>query len=205
MSRKPVLPQLSALSPVFQAEDDQQLMRRVQDEDVRAFQKLYDRYKGRIMSFLIQMVRQKSVAEELTQEVFLRVYRSRAAYDRQAKFSTWIWTIARNLAYDSLRKKREVLLDPDPEGGTSAIDNLESPLSSAEEQLIEQAAQSKLEHCLQKLAESQREALVLRTFSDNSYEDIADTMQTTLSSVKSLIHRAKESLLKCLGKGAGHE
>jgi len=192
--------QLSLPWNVSLMEEEHLLMERVQQGDVAAFRKLYDRYKSRVMSYLNMMVRNRAVAEELAQEAFLRVYRARASYGREAKFSTWMWTIARNLAIDHLRKKTETLLDPHQQEGSHRIEEIESPLSNAEVMLIRNSRQEQVEKCLSKLTHAQREVLTLRTLSELNYDEIAATMKTTLASVKSLIFRAKEALIHCLKK-----
>src|SRR4051812_20702566 len=83
--------------------EDQKLMRASAGGDVKAFQKLYEKFKGPLMSYIGTIVRGQAVVEDLTQEVFLRAYRSRENYTASAKFSTWLWTIARNCAFDYLR------------------------------------------------------------------------------------------------------
>jgi RNA polymerase sigma-70 factor (ECF subfamily) len=182
---------------------DQNLMIQVSRGDRLAFEKLYQKFKGPIMNFVANMVRNQSVAEELVQEIFLKVYRAREEYLPTAKFSTWFWTIARNTAFDHLRKKRDLLLDDasvPSEESPSLIDQLETPLSNAEMQLVENAENKRLQNCMQELTPKQREATLLRIISELSYEEIASTIGTSLSSVKSLIHRSKQVLLECLKK-----
>lgn len=156
------------------------------------------------MSYALSLVGSRSVAEEVMQETFLRVYRTRENYAPEAKFTTWLWTIARNCSLDYLRKKKEVALDPEME--LSPLDehdgNTESP--EAERLLIEQATRVAIEDCLKGLSDSQRQAISLRTFSDLSYDEIGESLMLSLSSVKSLIFRAKAGLVECLkGKGYG--
>ena len=166
--------------------------------DVNAFRALYERYKAPVMSYVCGLIAQRHIAEEITQEVFLRAYRARDTYRPEAKFSTWLWTIARNTAYDHLRKKKELYLVADPEDGETALDRLESPMSDAETQLMEQVDRVRLERCMAGLSDPQRDALTLRTVSELPYEEIAETLGTSLSSVKSLIFRAKRALLECI-------
>jgi RNA polymerase sigma-70 factor, ECF subfamily len=210
--KKSSVPQLSGSSSVSSVEGsdslaDQRRMLKVAAGDMGAYQELYENFKGPIMSYVSALVRNESVAEEVTQEVFLRVYRTRETYRAEAKFSTWLWTITRNACLDHLRKKKDFLLDDSigtlADSDESRVEQIESPLSSAEELLIERAQTERIERCLGELTHPQREALSFRTLSDLSYEEISQNMRITLGSVKSLINRARQALLRCL-QGGGH-
>ena len=168
------------------------------DGDVKAFEKLFTKFKGPIVSYVYQMTQNRTAAEEIAQEIFLKVYRVRETYRPEAKFSTWLWTIARNTALDHLRKKSEVLIEDRAQEDEVLIDQVEAPIPSAEARLIEAADQQRVEGCMQKLTPLQKEALTLRTVSELSYDEIALQMGTSLSSVKSLINRAKQALIECL-------
>jgi RNA polymerase sigma-70 factor (ECF subfamily) len=186
------------------------LMLKVRAGDVHAFQELYERFKGPLMSYVHSFIQDPPIAEDLVQEVFLRVYRNRASYEPQAQVSTWLWTIARNACIDQLRKasnreKVVAVTEKDDDGGGLApfdLEQIEAPLPDAEALLIENAEAGRLERCMEKLAAHQREALLLRTVSELPYEEIAVTVGVSLSAVKSLLFRAKEALTKCLGKEA---
>lgn len=169
----------------------------VGEGDITAFRRLFEKYKGPIMSYAFRFVGRKNVAEEITQEVFLSVYRARENYARQAKFTTWLWTIARNACIDFLRKKGEIQLDNED---LPPLDELtgDSFTPEAEAAMMRQADRAAIEKCLGGLSQSQRESISLRTFSDLSYEEIGETLHLSLASVKSLIFRAKQSLLSCL-------
>jgi RNA polymerase sigma-70 factor (ECF subfamily) len=177
---------------VLSEEESEILMMLVQKEDREAFTVLYDRFKGPIHSYLRGFVRND--AEDLLHETFLRVYRSRASYEPKAKFSSWLWAIARNVALDKLRKKTELLENEN-------FAEVESHENSAEIKLIEASDKKRVESCMQALPDSQREALLLRTLSEHSYEEIAGLMQMSLGNVKTLIHRAKLALIDCLKGG----
>ena len=188
--------------PVSPLEGEARLMSQAAAGDVEAFRALYERYKAPVMSYVFGLVSQRHVAEEITQEVFLRAYRARETYRADARFSTWLWTIARNSAYDHLRKKKEVLLIADPDDGDTELDRLASPMSDAESQLMEHVDRVRLERCMAGLSDPQRDALTLRTVSELSYEEIAESLGTSLASVKSLIFRAKRALLDCIKEAA---
>lgn len=166
---------------------------------------LYERYRRPILSYLLSFLRTKSVAEELAQEVFLRVYRMRESYQTEFRFSTWIWTIARNLAIDHLRRKSEVLVDDDHQEILDGLPDDPGAMPEAERLLVDRATREGLEKCLGELSASQREATSLRSFSELSYEEIAATMRSSVPRIKSLLFRAKEALLDCVKRGGHHE
>ena len=147
------------------------------------------------MSYVFNQIRDRSQAEDLTQEVFLKVYRNRINYEPKAKFSTWLWTIARNTCIDYFRKGTSV---ETPFSDPADLDHVESPISDAQYQLIEHADRARFEECLTELTDTQREAILLRTMSELSYDEISTLMKLTLSTIKSHLFRAKTSLLDCL-------
>jgi len=195
-------------APKEDAEHVRTLMLKVKAGDVHAFQELYERFKGPLMSYVHSFIQDPAIVEDLVQEVFLRVYRSRASYEPQAQVSTFLWTIARNACIDQLRKasNREQVVAAternDEAGGPAALDleQIEAPLPDAEAQLLEHADRGRLERCMSRLSPPQREALLLRTVSELPYEEIASTVGVSLSAVKSLLFRAKDALIKCLRK-----
>jgi len=179
-----------------EANSDHELMDRAAGGDAQAFRLLFERYKVPIYSYLYSIVHDRQVAEELAQETFLRVFRSRNEYSRGAKFSTWLWTIARNGAIDHLRKKKEQLSDAMEEFSGGDLQDVEP--TDAETLLVEKANQEQLEACLKGLPESQREAMALRIFSELSYEEISESVKATVAAVKSVLHRARTALVNCL-------
>jgi RNA polymerase sigma-70 factor, ECF subfamily len=209
MFRKKTVPepaeQLSGSLVVPSLEEDAVLMARLKDGDNNAFAELFNKYRAPVFSYLVTLTRKRSVAEELTQETFMRVFAHRSTYQPSSKFTSWLWTIARHLAYDHFKKKTELLLAPDPETNESPIDALESPLTDAETLLIQKSAQAHVDKCLDGLTPQQREAFVLRSITDLSYDEISEKMSSSLSSVKSLLHRAKDVLLTCLKKRRANE
>lgn len=178
--------------------DDKQLMILVQNGDEFAFRRLFDRYKRPILSYIKNLSLELEVAEEITHEVFLKVYRKRESFDPQFQFTTWLWTIARNTSLDYLRKKKDILFDDiyhKGEDGSSFIDDIGSDDKEIEATFIEQQDAEVLARCLDKLIANQKEALMLRVYSELDYDQIALAMKISVSSVKSLIHRAKKNLI----------
>jgi RNA polymerase sigma-70 factor (ECF subfamily) len=188
--------ELSPVKDVFLGED-QETVELMKNGDHKAFRKLYDKYKGPIMTYLNGFVRDQKTAEDLTQEVFIKVYRFSRSIDSKSKFTPWLWAIARNTALDRLRKKTESLSLTE-ENFTE--DNYVDPSDSAEIQLIKQAKESEIQGCMDELTDIQREAVILRTVSSLSYDEIAIQMNATLSAIKSLVNRAKASLVQCMGR-----
>jgi RNA polymerase sigma-70 factor (ECF subfamily) len=187
--------------------DESTLMARIQKGDRGAYQELYERFKRPIMSYVQSWVHNRTIAEEITQDVFLKVYRYRDSYEKKSALSTWLWTIARNACLDHLRKKKEFSISEGEESEESnspvRLEDIESPLTSAENALIENARRQSVEDCMKELSTLQRETLVLRTVDEMPYEEIAQVVQSTPSSVKSLLFRAKQALLDCIKRG-GH-
>ena len=178
-------------------DDDARLMLAFQAGDRRAFETLFARFTPRVLTFLTRMVRDRARAEELTQDVFVRIYNAADRYEARARFSTYVFGIAHNLALNELarahRKHEQSQSDLSELG---AID----PTPGAEEQLDAVRMRVRLERALDALPERQRAAGLLRSEQGLDYEEIAGSLGTTVSSVKSLLHRAREALLASLAK-----
>lgn len=180
---------------------DVQLMLRVKDGDESAFAELVSRYQNRLISIFMNLVDERSAAEDLAQEVFLRIYRARNGYEPNARFATWVFRIAHNLASNSRRSKgrrKEVSLDAD-DAGTQRPGSHEELLKEKSSlmparQLDRSELQQRVREAMRSLGERQQMALLLHKFEEMSYEDIAETMEITPSAVKSLLARARENL-----------
>lgn len=176
--------------------------------DRAAFARVFERHKDPVMGYLKTILSDERVAEELTQETFLRAYRARESYEKKAKVSTWLFTIAKNAAFDHLDKKKELSLQvfEDEEGSLlDPLAQLESEIPDSEAQLIEEADRRAVEKCLGELPPQQREIVALRIFSELSYEEIATQMKAPLGSVKTLLFRAKEKLTDCFKRGCAQD
>lgn len=192
---------LSPESRVSLVRSDEAIMLRVAAGNVEEFKVLFEKYRIPILSYLVQLTGSRAVAEELAQEVFLRVFRHRESYTVESKFTTWLWTIARNAAFDHLKKKRELSLVGDESLIPLDETSFESP--EAERLVLLKATREAIVKCLGNLTTPQRDAISLRTFSELSYEEIGSTLGQSVPAVKSLIHRAKAGLVDCL-KGSGY-
>ncbi|MBM4335764.1 MAG: sigma-70 family RNA polymerase sigma factor [Deltaproteobacteria bacterium] len=177
-------------------DDDARLMLAFRDGDRRAFEALFSRYTPRILTFLTRLVRDRARAEELTQDVFVRIYNAADRYQASARFSTWIFGIAHNLALNELsrahRRHERPATDLDLAGQVD-------PAPGVDDRLEADRKRQQIERALAKLPERQRAALLLRSEQGLDYSEIALALETTVPSVKSLIHRARETLLAELG------
>jgi RNA polymerase sigma-70 factor (ECF subfamily) len=179
---------------------DVQRMLRVQAGDDGAFAELVDAYQNRLISLFTLLLRESSSAEDLAQDVFLRVYRARERYQPTAKFATWIFRIANNLANNKRRqvsRKKEINLAANSESqGARPEEGLAVERSSLMPQRVfdKQEIRGLVQQALETLSDRQKQALFLNKFQHMSYTDIAATMDLSLQAVKSLLTRARENL-----------
>jgi len=175
---------------------DAQLMVRVKEGDGASFAVLLEKHRGPVIHFLYRMVQNQAVAEELAQEVFLRVYRSRATYEPTAKFTTWLFRIATHLALNSLRDGRNERLQEslDSESGEPAARQLFDRRPSAEAVLVNQVRREEIRQAVADLPEKQRAAVLMHKYQEMEYSQIAKVLNCSESAVKSLLFRAYETL-----------
>ncbi|HEV2454378.1 MAG TPA: sigma-70 family RNA polymerase sigma factor [Verrucomicrobiae bacterium] len=183
----------------IQSDPDAALMLRVKRGDRAAFTELVDKYKQRVMNFVYQRLRDEAEAEDLAQNVFLQVYKSRARYKQTAKFSTWLFTIAHNLCLNELRRRSRHPAESLEETHTENEDQPPRQIEDkshvgAPENVLRGELAQKIEEALRELPENQRSAILLCREEDLSYEQIAKILRCSLSATKSLIHRGRETL-----------
>jgi RNA polymerase sigma-70 factor (ECF subfamily) len=178
---------------------DADVMLKVKSGDDSAFAYLVQKYRRPMVSFMYRMCHNPAAAEELAQEVFLRVYRSRTSYEPTAKFSTWIYRIATNLAVNHARDTRHERADktlrldePDQETGTTP--DLADTSLSAEEQILRQERLNQIRAKVQALPERQRLAVIMHKYQQMDYRQIAEVLKLSESATKSLLFRAYETL-----------
>jgi RNA polymerase sigma-70 factor (ECF subfamily) len=178
---------------------DAEVMLRVKAGDQSAFDYLVQKYRRPLVSFMYRMARNTAAAEDLAQEVFLRVYRSRQTYEASAKFTTWLYRIATNLAVNHARDTRHerpevtVSLDePDEETGTT-LDVADGTIT-AEEALVRRERMLAIRSKVEALPERQRLAVIMHKYQQMDYKQIADVLKLSESATKSLLFRAYESL-----------
>ena len=180
-------------------------MLKVRGGDAAAFEELVLRYQNRLLGILEHLVGKRDLAEDLTQEVFLRVYRARERYTPGAKFSTWLFTIANNVASNarrSLARRREVHVNTTRSGSFSADPLAQMALAASGQmpnrQLDHLETQAIVQAAIGKLNDRQRLAVLLSKFEGMSYADIAEVMALSPQAVKSLLSRARGSLRDAL-------
>lgn len=181
------------------------VMQQLREGHTHLFGELLERHRLPVFHFLYRMVQNQSVAEELAQEVFLRVYRSRANYEPSAKFTTWLFRIAMNLALNWVRDNRHELgqgsLDEEqPDGKLRQISDHRPDI---EQYLVHQVKMSDVRDAIGKLPEKQRAAVLMHKYQEMEYSQIAAVLGCSESAVKSLLFRAYESLRARLAQYAG--
>jgi len=183
---------------------DIRLMLRVRDDDPAAFGELVEQYQQRLVTIMHHLVGNREEAEDLAQEVFLRVYRTRKKYRARAKFSTWLFTIANNLALNALRSRQRKpaipldVRDSGPLGPRPAEQLVRDRENQPGERMQQQELAAMVQRALGNLNERQRAAVVLNKFEDMNYVEIAEVMDLTTKAVKSLLSRARENLRQAL-------
>ena len=193
------------------ADPDVQLMLAFRAGHAAAFDRLFGRWSAPLLRHLERMVRDPATAEELLQESFLRVFRARERYEPTARFSTWLYAIATNLALNELRRPRRraghrsTEEEPDPDGRTTPL-VLEANVPAADDVAHARRVGADVEAALAALPERQRAALLLAAVEGLSYAEVAESLGTTEKSVKALVHRARVALAEQLeARGARDE
>ena len=177
-------------------ERDAELMLRVREGDQASFGLLLDKHRSPVIHFLYRMVQNQAVAEELAQEVFLRVYKSRSSYEPTAKFTTWLFRIASHLALNWIRdgrnEKRQASLDEESPDGTAR--QVPDRGKTVEQELVYQAKLREVRQAIESLPAKQKAAVMMHKYQEMEYAQIADVLSCSESAVKSLLFRAYESL-----------
>jgi RNA polymerase sigma-70 factor (ECF subfamily) len=186
------------------ARTDVQLMLGVKAGDESSFELLLARYRTPLIHFLGRMVRDPAMAEDLAQEVFLRVYRARKGYTPSAKFTTWLFRIATNLALNAVRderhRQRDVSIEQpgDARAGPSEMDDqpLEVPdrRPGIVEALVERDRAAFIQRAILRLPDKQRAAVLMHKYHEMDYDQIAEALECSESALKSLLFRAYEAL-----------
>ena len=192
-------PSESAFSPVGGTDSDAAVMLRAKAGDQAAFEFLVQKYRRAMVSFMYRMARNAAAAEDLAQEVFLRVYRSRESYEASAKFTTWLYRIATNLAVNHARDTRherpevQVSLDePDEDTGTT-IEVPDGTLN-AEQSMVRRERMMAIREKVEALPEQQKLAVIMHKYQQMDYKQIAEVLKKSESATKSLLFRAYETL-----------
>lgn len=183
------------------SDGDSELMLRVRDGDDASFESLLRKHRGPMIHHLHRLVRNEAVAEELAQEVFLRVYKSRETYRPSAKFTTWLFRIGTHLALnwirDGRKETRQTSLDEETARGCGA--QVRDSRRTAEQELLYEAKLREVRRAIHTLPAKQRAAVVMHKYRDMEYAGIASAFGCTEAAVKSLLFRAYEALRLRLG------
>lgn len=178
---------------------DAALMLRVKQGDAAAFTQLVEKYKQPIVNLVWRTVRDETEAEDIAQNVFVQAWKSAPRYQATAKFSTWLFTIARNLCLNEFRRRSrhpaesldQMRDDSDDQPLFQVVDKR---IRGAQDELLQGELEHKVDAAIDALPENQRIALALCRQEELSYEEIAEVLGCSLSATKSLIHRARETL-----------
>lgn len=162
--------------------------------DPDAVSELVGRYQHRLYRFLVRMVEDRATAEDLFQQTWIRLMEKIGSYDARKNFEAWLFAIARNLAIDHLRRRRAISLDEADDSGQARVDRLVASSPDALEQLLDFERGVQLAAAIGELPAIHREVLTLRFEEDMKLEQIAEVAAIPLSTVKSRLHRALESL-----------
>lgn len=185
----------SAKSPT-----DEELILRFQEGDLYAFEQIVHRYKEPLVNFIYHFLGDRSDAEDVVQETFLRVYRNKHLYRNIAKFSTWIYTIASNLAKTELRrrKRRRILsisqMGFDDKDYDLPDDDIDTPEGIVDGEMKE----SIIRESIEKLPAKFKEVVILRDVQEFSYEEISEILDIPIGTVKSRVNRGRQRLQKKL-------
>ena len=178
---------------------DAEIMLRLKAGELQCFDYLMNKYRRPIVHFMFRMVHNQAVAEEMAQEVFLRVYRSRETYRAEARFSTWLYRIATNLAVNYARDSKnerlapKVQLDePDPE--TASMQDVADATPNIEADLLRQERMNAIKQHVMALPERQRMAVLMHKYQDMDYKAIGSVLKLSESATKSLLFRAYQTL-----------
>ena len=177
-------------------EDDEFLIKRFVSDDESAFEELFGRYKQKIFNLVYRYIGPYPETEELTQDVFIKVYKSAQTFKGKSKFSTWIYRIAVNTCLNYKKKKRLVMESLD-KSGTQLVKELVAPDSTTpEEQFTRARKMAIIQQALDSLLPNQKIAFILSKYDGFSYAEIGEIMNVSISSVESLLFRAKQQLKK---------
>jgi RNA polymerase sigma factor (sigma-70 family) len=181
---------------------DKALMVRIAEGDEEALRDLIEKHQGAVYGTIAKMLGDPVEAQDLAQQVFVRVYRAAGSYQATAQFKTWIFTIVRNLVFNEHRRRSRATLVPlhPPEneagysGGSAGLDLPDLATKSPGENMLQREMLRKIDEAIRALPEQQRLAIVLRRYDEFSYEQIAEILKTSVPATKSLLFRARETL-----------
>jgi len=175
-------------------------MERLARGDDAAFELILERYRKRIFGIIYRYIQDRTQAEDLSQEVFIRIYKARHTYEPTAKFSTWVYAITSNLCLNEIRKQKTAgkvfsLHDVTKSGERERMNGMANGKAvDPSEQIEKEEVAAQVRKVISELPDQQRMAVILRRFEDMSYQEIAKAMKQSVSAVKSLLSRARENI-----------
>ncbi len=181
-----------------------QAIRGAQGGDSAAYERIVEQYAGRIFGFLLRMTGSRHDAEDLLQEVFVRLVRTLGAYKHEGRFEAWLFRIAANLARDRVRRAKRAPKQvgqgfAEDASGAEVLDRIEGPIEPADTAMVRDEENDALGEALTKLSDSERETIMLRHFSQMSFKEIAKATGVPLGTALARAHRGLAHLRKMLG------
>jgi RNA polymerase sigma-70 factor (ECF subfamily) len=180
---------------------DVALMGRIRDGDFAAFEQLIEIHQRSVIGTVAKMLGNPSEAEDIAQQVFIRVWKSASRYEPQAKFTTWLFTITRNLVFNEVRRRQRkptVSVQEREETTHRVVEDVQG--SSPDEDLLRSEMEAAIDRAIEALPEKQRLAVVLRRYEEMPYEEIGVVLSMSVPAVKSLLFRARAQLKESLQK-----
>lgn len=181
------------------AAQDLAWMARIKQGDASALEQLIEAHQQRVIGAITRMLGDESEAEDLAQQLFLRVWKSAPRYEPSAKFTTWLYKILRNLVFNELRRRKrhrtQSLDEPvSSEDQSAPRETLDPSAKPADTRLLDDEMQNAIQSAIDSLPETQRMAIILRRYDEFSYEEIAEIMELSVAAVKSILFRARSEL-----------
>jgi RNA polymerase sigma-70 factor, ECF subfamily len=185
-----------------EGQQDIALMLRAKGGDIEAFEELVKRHQHSVVGTAARMLGSAAEAEDIGQQVFVRVWKSAARYEPTAKFTTWLMTITRNLVFNELRRRRRAHLVSMEEVEDDAVQHqlADAEASGPSKKLLETEMQEAIDAAIASLPEKQRLAIVLRRYEGMPYDEIAKVLDTSVEALKSILFRARAGLRETLAK-----
>jgi RNA polymerase sigma-70 factor (ECF subfamily) len=185
--------------PEESAARDLELMLRVKTGDLAAFEELVETHQHRVVGTVAKMLGDDAEAEDVAQQVFIRVWRSAARYEPTAKFTTWLFTITRNLVFNELRRRKRHATSSLDESRENEDDSPRHQIADLgvkvpDVSMLDEEMMNAIHRAIEELPDAQRMAVVLRRYEETPYEEIAQILELTVPAVKSLLFRARTEL-----------
>lgn len=176
--------------------EDVKIMLRVRDGDIDAFEMLVEKHQHSVVGTVARMLGNPSDAEDIAQQVFIRVWKSAARYEPSAKFTTWLMTITRNLVFNESRRRSRARIVPlhDENEDGPAVQHADPDASTPADDLLDSELREAVDSAIAELPEKHRLAIVLRRYENMAYEEIAKVLKTSVPAVKSILFRARADL-----------